>query len=116
MKENNNYESLVNIGRVIFVIALVFTAIFIFDSIAKKQNIDTSTPEMSNFNTIDESKHLAYDIDTLVVYYVFSASENMQDRGYGYSYFAPYISKNGKFCRYINGEIVEITDNVKANE
>ena len=41
---------------------------------------------------------------------MFSTSECKGYDGYGYSYFAPYISENGKFCRYINGKIVEIVE------
>ena len=35
--------------------------------------------------------------------------------GYSYTYFAPYISENGKFCRYINGKIVEISETNALN-
>ena len=50
------------------------------------------------------------DTDTRVVYYMFSTYETAGYSGYGYSYFAPYISENGRFCRYIKGEIVEIVN------
>ena len=33
----------------------------------------------------------------------------------GYGYMAPYISENGKYCKYINDEIVEITEEVPTN-
>ena len=47
---------------------------------------------------------LSYDSDTKVVYYYFR-----EINGYwGYGYMSPYISENGKYCRYINGEIVEV--------
>lgn len=44
---------------------------------------------------------LTYDLETRIVYI----------RNYGshfYTTLTPYYSENGKLCRYINGEIVEI--------
>ncbi len=72
-------------------------------------DVDKSAIETSNFITIDSDKSLVYNLDTRVVYYMFSTSKVVVNAGFGYSYFAPYISENGKFCRYINDEIVEIT-------
>lgn len=71
---------------------------------------DEAATEMSNFKIIDGKDYLAYSLDTHVVYYMFSTSESAGYAGYGYAYFAPYISENGNFCRYINDEIVEITE------
>ena len=70
---------------------------------------DISATGMSKFRTIEGKEYLAYSLDTRVVYYMFSTKEYSGYNGYGYSYFAPYISENGNFCRYINdGMIVEI--------
>ncbi len=55
-----------------------------------------------NFKTIDDSKCLSYDTNTYVIYYIFKLSD--------YGYMSPYISENGHFCRYIDGEIIEITE------
>ena len=71
---------------------------------------DEAATEMSNFKMIDGKDYLAYSLDTHVVYYMFSTSESAGYAGYGYAYFAPYISENGNFCQYINDEIVEITE------
>lgn len=70
---------------------------------------DESALELGNFKIIDKDESLVYNLDTRVVYYMFSTHADAGYSGYGYSYFAPYISENGKFCRYINDEIVEIT-------
>ena len=70
---------------------------------------DDAAAEMSNFKVIEGKEYLAYSVDTRVVYYMFSTSAEAGSVGYGYTYFAPYISENGNFCRYINDEIVEIT-------
>ena len=70
---------------------------------------DDAAAEMSNFKAIEGKEYLAYSIDTRVVYYMFSTSSDLGNTGYGYAYFAPYISENGNFCRYINDEVVEIT-------
>ncbi len=56
----------------------------------------------SNFETIEGTECLSYDTNTRVVYYIFKRGE--------YGYMSPYISENGHFCRYIDGEIVEITE------
>lgn len=69
---------------------------------------DDAANHMASFKVIEEKEYLAYSIDTRVVYYMFSTSSAAGYAGYGYTYFAPYISENGNFCRYINDEIVEI--------
>lgn len=78
-------------------------------STTSPNNPDEAVAELSNFRTIDGKDYLVYNLDTKVVYYMFSTSSEAGYHGYGYSYFAPYISENGNFCRYINDEIVEIT-------
>lgn len=53
---------------------------------------------------IDGTKDLYYYKKTKIVYIVFN-----ECAGYdGYGYMSPYYSKNGKLCRYVDGEIVEI--------
>lgn len=73
---------------------------------------DSAANEMLNFEEIEERKGLAYEKETKVIYYM--ASTNAYN-GYSYTYFAPYISENGKFCRYINGKIVEISETNTLN-
>ena len=72
--------------------------------------VDSSAISSASFKTIDGKETLVYSTETRVVYYMFSTYEALGYRGYGYSYFAPYISENGKFCRYINDKIVEIVE------
>lgn len=50
------------------------------------------------FDDIKGHNQLYYDNETLIVYYAT-----------GYQ-LAPYYSENGKLCRYVDGEIVEIGD------
>ena len=50
----------------------------------------------------DEDTNMAYDINTKVIYYAFWDEESDM------SFMAPYISENGKFCRFIDNKIVEI--------
>lgn len=65
---------------------------------------DEAAINMANFKVIEDEEGLVYNKDTRVVYYMFSTGQ-----GYaGYGYLAPYISENGRFCKYINDEIVEI--------
>ena len=74
------------------------------------ESVSETAAEMSNFKMIDGKDCLAYSLDTRIVYYMFTISVESGYGGYGYAYFAPYISENGNFCRYINDEIVEITE------
>ena len=64
--------------------------------------------EFANFKTIDGEEYLVYNLKTRVIYYMFSTVASDNHAGYGFSYFAPYISENGNLCRYIDGNIVEI--------
>lgn len=68
--------------------------------------------ENSNFVSIDGSKDLYYYSETKIVYIIFSECGGNQ----GYGYLAPYYSENGKLCRYIDGQIVEITEESDLNE
>ena len=77
---------------------------------------DKAAIEISNFDTIKGKEYLVYSLDTKVVYYMFSTHLTNGRAGYGYSYFAPYVSENGRFCQYINDEIVEITVDTNNNQ
>lgn len=68
---------------------------------------DPVATEMANLRAVDGKDYLVYDVDTSIVYYMFST---FQYAGYGYGYFGPYLSKNGLPCQYVNGEIVEIAN------
>lgn len=81
-----------------------------FDTSANSS--DSAANEMLNFEEIATKKGLAYDKETKVIYYMAST---YQYNGYSYTYFAPYISENGKFCRYINGKIIEISETDTLN-
>lgn len=47
-----------------------------------------------------EETNLVFDETTLIIYYQFEVN--------GVGYMAPYISENGKYCRFINEKIVEV--------
>ena len=96
---------------IILLVVLAILAICLLTGCATESNEpDTAAFNMSNFRTIEGKEYLSYSIDTRVVYYMFSTSSYSGYNGFGYSYFAPYISENGNFCRYINDEIVEIVN------
>ncbi len=97
--------------RTIILLVVMVLLVSLLTSCGTSSNsADEAATEMSNFKMIDGKDYLAYSLDTHVVYYMFSTAETVGNLGYGYSYFAPYISENGNFCRYINDEIVEITE------
>jgi hypothetical protein len=57
----------------------------------------------------DAYDNLYYAKDTKVIYIVFSFPYYHDTYyGEGYGYMSPYISENGKYCRYIDDEFVEI--------
>lgn len=67
------------------------------------------------FEVIKSKDYLSYDKETHIIYYLIKQQESASGyRGFGYTYFAPYISENGKFCKYIDDKIVEI-DNTAQN-
>ena len=69
-----------------------------------RSNIFTAVPD--TMKVIDGEDSLVYHRDTKVVYIMITLR-----REYNYDsagYFAPYISENGNYCRYIDNQIVEI--------
>ncbi len=56
----------------------------------------------------DIEPYLVYDVKTKIIYYKFIELTHKTSNITEFGYFGPYISENGKFCRYIDGEIVEI--------
>lgn len=93
--------------RIILLVVVVALLVMSLTACGSTANsVDDAAMEMANFEPVEGKEYLAYNIDTRVVYYMFSTFEDYK----GYSYFAPYISENGRFCRYIKGEIVEIVD------
>lgn len=95
-------------------ILLIAVALFSLSLIAcgstTSNDSDEAAMKMANFRNIGGRDYLVYDLDTRVVYYMFTTKAASGYNGYGYSYFTQYISKNGKYCRYVNDEIVEITE------
>ncbi len=70
---------------------------------------DTAATEIADLKPIaGKENHLVYDINTRVIYYMFSTIEKGGYKGYGY--FGPYVSTNGNFCKYVDGRIVEIVN------
>ena len=101
---------------ILLVVMLIFAMCFltgcgIFTEGTEAVYEEVVATNMSNFRTIEGKEYLVYSLDTSVIYYMFSTNEVFPGPyGFGYSYFAPYISENGNFCRYINNEIVEIVN------
>lgn len=94
----------------VIVAAIMCCMLTACDFSTSSNSVDSSAISSASFKTIDGKETLVYSTETRVVYYMFSTSKAVADRGFGYSYFAPYISENGKFCRYINDKIVEIVE------
>jgi hypothetical protein len=53
-------------------------------------------------------ENLYYYKDTRVIYIMYANDTLDGFSSYGEGYMAPYISENGKYCRYINDVITEI--------
>ncbi len=107
--------------RTFILLAVILLIICSFSACGTERNIKDTPPEdnsqtiTSNFEVIAGKEYLSFDTNTKVIWYMFSTREYIGYQGYGYSYFAPYVNENGKFCRYIDGEIVEITEDVENN-
>ena len=95
---------------IILVIVTAIMCCMITACKTRSNSVDSSAITSASFRTIEGKETLVYSVETKVVYYMFSTSECRGYDGYGYSYFTPYISENGRFCRYINDEIVEIVE------
>lgn len=101
------------------VIAILLSISLVACSDSAKQNEDAL--EVSNFQPIEEAEfvegknYLAYDSESKVVYYWFATTIWYGDSRSNNVYFAPYISENGRFCRYVDGEIVEIIPENTSN-
>ena len=93
--------------RTIILLVVMVLLVSLLTSCGTYDSTDQAAKEMLNFEEIEGENALAYNLDTKVVYYMFTMA---QAEGYTYTYFAPYISENGNFCQYINDEIVEITE------
>ena len=63
-------------------------------------NPDGSYSDYRLAGKTSEHSMLVYDSFTGIVYYKFTEKNS--------SYMCPYISENGKYCRFIDNEIVEI--------
>lgn len=55
---------------------------------------------------LENRKDLYYDDETGIVYFLFNLGYGQNSKGYMSSYY----SKNGKLCKYKNGQIMEITE------
>lgn len=51
---------------------------------------------------------LVFDTQTKVVYYMLTEGHSFSGPTNYSGYMAPYISENGKYCRFIDNQIVEI--------
>ena len=69
-----------------------------------KSEIFTVVPD--TMEVIEGEDSLVYHKDTKVVYIMITIRREYDYESSGY--FAPYISENGNYCRYIDGQIVEI--------
>lgn len=69
---------------------------------------DKAAMEIADFKPVPGMDGVVYNLDTKVMYYMFSTYRS--GSYYGYGYFGVYLNENFKPCRYINGEIVEKED------
>ena len=76
--------------------AISFLLVMFSIDYVKTEANKPKTNEM--INAFDSDETLEYDEDTKIVYYRTSYK------------MCPYYSENGKLCRYVDGEIIEIDD------
>lgn len=57
---------------------------------------------------VGDKTGLVFDSETKVVYYMLKEAHTFAGPTTYSGYMAPYISENGKYCRFIDNQIVEI--------
>lgn len=69
---------------------------------------DVAVVQTTNFRPVEGRDDLKYDVETRFIFYLFNTNANSGGyQGYGYGYMAPYLSENGRYCKYINDQIIE---------
>lgn len=98
-----------NFKRLVVLVLLVLTVTSLSGcgsmfNLYDKSELYDSIP--NTMKVIEDEDSLVYHKDTKVVYIMITLrwEYNYETSGY----FAPYISENGKYCRYVDGKIVEI--------
>lgn len=112
---NNKGKSIITVVIVavigIIIITAAFCAAFHIDSkshqVVNTKNNETYTlysgfGTNSRLSQIDND--LCYDIYTNIVYITFQTGVGRSAVGY----MSPYYSENGKLCRYVDGELIEL--------
>lgn len=96
--------------RIILIVVILLTLLCLNSCDSEESTTikgkDKAAMDTAAFQSIKDYEYLVYNSDTKVIYYMFSTSSDIN--GCIYSYFAPYISENGYFCRYDDGRFVEI--------
>lgn len=91
--------------KAIIILCIIFSMLFSMIGCAEEESIGGASFKSIDSSASDSIKRhgLTYDTDTNVVYIINYTS--------GTAYvLTPYYSENGKLCRYIDGEIVEINN------
>ena len=96
----------------IYLALLCFAAIVCISGCSMTTAGDKNYNTNSNFVSVEGSKDLYYYSDTGIIYVIFNEASGYQ----GYGYAAPYYSENGNLCKYIDGQIIELTEESDSNE
>ena len=102
MKKNKgkiDFTDIICTMLIVFVISIAAVSV-----LGELQQIKYNKEINECFEQISECEYLVYDKETFVIYY--RQTERIGCKGFGY--LAPYYSKNGKLCQYIDNKIVEI--------
>lgn len=67
-----------------------------------------SNTTANRFISIPTQQDLYYDINTKIVYIMFSKKDGGGDCGVGYGYMSPYFANNGRPYLYEGGKLVKI--------
>lgn len=106
MKRNKEHIKIEMICALVGIIVFIAFIIFIIYCVGTQNTI---TKEHNQWvGAIENYSYLVYDKETRVVYYKYEDSDNGHYQGYGY--MAPYYSSNGKLCKYVNDQIIEIKE------
>lgn len=76
-------------------IVMLFTMVGCGQSDENSKYVQDTNTKLVNISGI-----LSYDIDTKIVYYYFKDDSGIGNCSVGYGFMSPYLSEDGRFCRY----------------
>ena len=104
MSEGNRWMWIFIGGVVVFSILLLLGEC---NAKPERGGEDVAVIDTTYFRPIEGRDDLMYDEQTKVIFYMFNTYEQHGYQGFGDGHMTPYLSENLRYCKYIDGQIVE---------